>query len=293
MPQFTDTKEDKDTEYKPLVSIITPVRNGIKYLPLCIESVLNQTYPNIEQIFVDGGSTDGSLEMLASYQAKYPNRIRFITRKAKGVGHAVNQGYKTSKGAIIGWLDADDLYEPDAIQTAVEFFRKKPDAYFVYGRCNMIDEKGEVIACFISRDFDVRESLNYWHYIHFAASFYKRQVIEKVGYLNNLGNDLDFFIRVHKQFKMHRIENTLANWRLHGASITLSPGAREKRIVRERLRQDFFLSLRYGGSISAPRNQRYRPAFLSFASSLVEVLRPVLGFVYPLLRKALGRWRYV
>ncbi len=292
MSQFTNTKELNHTASAPLVSIISPVRNGIKYLEICLQSVLNQTYPNIEQIFVDGGSTDGTLEMLASYQAKYPERIRFITGTARGVGHAVNQGYKASKGAIIGWLDADDLYEPDAIQTAVDFFRENADAYFVYGRCNMINEKGEVIACFISRDFDIRESLNYWHYIHFAASFYKREVIERVGYLNNLGNDLDFFIRVHKRFKMHRIENTLANWRLHGTSITLSPGAREKRIVRERLRQDFFLSLKYGGSIFAPRSQRYRPPLLAFAFSMVEGLRPVFGRTYPLLKRILARGLY-
>jgi len=73
VPKSTNNDSRKAEEYSPLVSVVTPVLNGIKYLEECIQSVLNQGYPYIEHIFVDGGSTDGTLEMLASYQARYPD----------------------------------------------------------------------------------------------------------------------------------------------------------------------------------------------------------------------------
>jgi len=285
--QSNDADEKKSPQYNPLVSLITPVRNGIKYLETSIQSVLNQAYPYIEHIFVDGGSTDGTLEMLASYQAKYPDRIRFISGTDKGVGDAVNKGFRIARGDIFCWLDSDDVHEPDAIQTVVEFFRTNPDAYFVFGGCNMINEKGEVIAEFITKDFDLREALNYWHYLVLPATFYKREVIDRVGFFNDLGNDLDFFIRVHKRFKMYRIEKVLSNWRLHGEGISLSRGAREDKIRRERVRQDFFLCIRHGGSIFSPRARRYHPILVT---SVVEGLRPILGWAYPFINKVLERF---
>ncbi|MFC1862204.1 glycosyltransferase family 2 protein [Chloroflexota bacterium] len=270
----------------PLVSIITPVKNGIKYLETCLQSVLNQSYDNIEHIFVDGGSTDGSLEMLASYQSKYPDRIRFISEPDKGVGEAVNKGLKLAKGDIFGWIDSDDVYEPDAIKTVVEFFQANPDACFVFGNCNMLNEKGEVIACFRIKDFDLQEALNDRHYLVFCATFYKREVIERVGGLNALGNDLDFWLRIAKVFELHRIDKMLANWRLHGDSISTRQEEREDKIRKERYRQDYFVSLRHGGSIFSLRSMRYYAMALA---PIIQGLRPVLGRYYPFINKVLGR----
>lgn len=287
-----DTKQ-KGTPSEPLVSIVTPVRNGITYLETCLQSVLNQSYPNIEHIIVDGGSTDGSLDMIERYQAKYADRIRLITGRDKGIGDAVNKGLKAAKGEIMGWIDSDDVYEPDAIRTVVEFFRSHAEAYFVYGGCNMIDEKGKVTSCFIVKDFNLRVALNYSHYVNFCSSFYKRRVLAEAGYFNNLGNDLDFFIRVHRKFRMYRIEPVLANWRLHGGGITGSANARETGIRKERLRQDFFLALRYGGSITSPRASRYTLTLLAEMKErygpLANTLRPVLGWSYPAVKKIVNK----
>lgn len=261
----------------PLVSIVTPVLNGTKYLEECIQSVLKQSYPHIEHIFVDGGSTDGTLERLASYQSKYPDRIRFVTGRDKGIGEAVSKGLKIARGEILGWIDSDDIYEPDAIQTVVEFFRTNRDAYFVFGGCNMIGETGEKIRQFPIRDFDLPKAIHDSYCLVFCAAFYKRAVFEKVGPFNTLGNDLDYWLRTAKVFQLHRIEKVLANWRWHQDSISGSKAAKNARIRKMRLKEDYALGRQYGASIFSPRSQRY------FRFLILDGLHlyPIVNKLYP------------
>ena len=218
---------------------------------------MNQGYPYIEHIFVDGGSSDGTLDMLSNYKTKYPDRIRFVSEPDRGVGEALNRGLKMAKGEIFGWLDSDDVYEADAIMTVVEFFKSNPDAYFVFGEGNIINEAGEVIRKFQTKEFDLAEVINDRCYILLTSAFYRREVIERVGLFNTLGNDVDFWIRVAKQFQMHRIEKILSNWRLHEDSISISGETNKRRMVRQRFREDYLLCRQYGGSIFAPRCRRY------------------------------------
>lgn len=235
---FEERKVNRD---KPLVSIVTPVLNGIKYLEICIQNVLNQTYAHIEHIFVDGGSTDGTLEILLEYKARYPDRIRFISEPDRGVGDALNKGIKMARGEILGWLDTNDVYEPDAVMTAVEFFKLNPNAYFVFGGCNIINEAGEVIGELAIRDGNFKDVINGKEYISLSAAFYKREVLDRVGPFNTLGNNFDFWIRVAQQFPMHRVDKTLCNWRSHKDNIGFSKGARNMEIIRQKVREDYLL----------------------------------------------------
>ena len=245
---------EKTITDNPLVSIITPVLNGIKYLEECVQSVLNQTYPNIEHVFVDGGSSDGTLEMLTSYQSKYPGRIRFISEPDRNAGEAWNKGLKVARGEILGWLGSDDIYEPDAIMTVVEFFRANKSAYFVFGGCNYINEKGGVIGKARTKDFNLKEAINNVCRIPCPSAFYRREVIEKVGWLDTRekGVELDYWIRVGKVFQIHRIEQVLSNFRMHKESFSGSKGA-SKIYVQE----GFIINRRHGGSIFSARVMRY------------------------------------
>lgn len=241
----------------PLVSIVTPVLNGARYLEECFRSVHDQSYRNIEQIFVDGGSTDGTLGMLSALRSRYPERVRFVSEPDRGVGDALNKGLKMARGDIFGWLDSDDVYEEGAIQAVVDFFRRNPDAHFVFGGCVDMNESGEVIRRRPVKDWDPEEAINDRHYIVICAAFYRRQVVEAVGHFNSLGNDLDFWIRAGRRFELHRIGRTLSRWRLHGASITTAGTARNRQMDRRRFREDFVLCRQNGGSIFAPRCRRY------------------------------------
>lgn len=270
----------------PLVSIITPVLNGVKYLETCIQNVLTQSYPYIEHIFVDGGSTDGTLDILASYKARYPDRIRFVSEPDRGVGEALNKGFRMAKGEIFGWLDSDDVYEPDAIMTAVEFFRSNPGAYYVFGGCNIINEAGEVIGKVPIKDFNFKKVINGKHRISLNAAFYKREVVERVGAFNTLGNLFDYWIRVAQQFQMHRIEKTLSNYRVHRESLGFGKKASNVELFRQKLREDYLLCRQYGGSIFAPRCRKY---FLFIILNKLGLFH----FVNRRIRLGLRRYRFV
>ena len=278
--QFAGINKKKGNKDNPLVSIITPILNGIKYLEACTQSVLTQSYPYIEHIFVDGGSTDGTLEMLSNYQAKYPNRIRFISEPDKGSGEAWNKGLRMAKGEIFGELGSDDMSEPEAIQAVVEFFRANPGAFFVFGECNYINETGEVTGKGKTKDFDLEEIIKVECYVPTPSSFYRREVIEKIGFYDALGNDLDYLIRVGKVFQIHRIEKVLANFRVHEASATTGSFKKTRKMW---LREDCLVSRRYGGGIFSGYCRRY------YWFVIIEGLRPILGFAYPLIKKVLRK----
>jgi len=286
-PQSASFGEKKGNINNLLVSIITPVLNGIKYLEPCIQSILNQSYPHIEHIFVDGGSTDGTLDMLSSYQARYPDRIRFISEPDEGVGEALNKGLRTAKGEVLGWLGSDDTYQLDAIQTVVEFFTANPGAYFVFGDCNFINETGEITGKYPTSDFNLEEVINDICMVPTSASFYRREVFEKVGFYDTLGNDLDYLIRVGKVFQIHRVEKVLSNFRVHPESQTGARGNHQmwlpglRRSQKMWLREDYIVGRRHGGSIFSPRSRRY------YQFVITEWLRPILGFAYPFIKKLL------
>jgi glycosyltransferase involved in cell wall biosynthesis len=286
LSQPANTDGNKGTIDGLLVSIITPVLNGVKYLEDCIQSVLSQTYPHIEHIFIDGGSTDGTLEMLRSYQAKYPERIRVISEPDRSAGEAWNKGLRMAKGEIFGWLGSDDIYEPDTIQTVMEFFRKNPDAYFVFGGCNFINEKGEIIGKAQIKDFDLKEAINDTCYIPCPSAFYRREIIKKVGSMDTTINacDLDYWIRVGKVFQIHRIEKLLSNFRLHKDSVSGSKEAGKMYAL-----EGYIISRRHGGRIFSPRARLYfmsvildRLGLYYFALFVVAKLRR-----YPFINKVL------
>lgn len=277
--QFLGTDENKGTLDNPLVSIITPALNGVKYLEPCLQSVLTQGYPYIEHIIVDGGSTDGTLEMLSSYQAKYPDRIRFTSELDEGPWEAWNKGIKMARGEILNWLGSDDMSEAGAIQTVVDFFRANPDAFFVFGDCNIMNENGEITGKYAIRDFNLHELIHkYGCMVPTPSSFYKREVIEKVGFYVDIGRDYDYLIRIGKIFPIHRIEKVLSRFRAHEGSRTAGSSNKTKKMA---LREDCITSRRHGGGIFSG----YCKAYYKFA--IFEGLRPVLGFTYPFIKKLL------
>ncbi len=279
--KFAGIDGKSDTPNRPTVSIITPVLNGIKYLEACITSVLNQNHPNIEHIFVDGGSTDGTLEMLSNYQVKYPDRIRFISEPDQGTGEAWNKGLKMASGQIFGWLGADDMSEPGAISAVVDFFKDNPDAYFVFGECNFINGDGKIIMKSITRGFNLKKIINDANWIPCTSAFYRREVVERVGWFDNfIGSDRDYWIRIGKIFPIHRIERVLSNFRIHEGSATTG-SSRNTRLIH--IRNDYLITRRHGGSMFSHFGRRY------YYWVIVERLRPVLGFSYPLLERILRK----
>jgi glycosyltransferase involved in cell wall biosynthesis len=274
-------------EYSPLVSIITPILNNVQYLKSCIETVLNQTYPNVEHIFIDGGSTDGTKEMLAKYNKQYPDKVRFISEVDECRDAAANKGIRIARGEIFGALGSDDLYEPDAIQAVIEFFGTNPDACFVYGTGNYIDEKGRFIKQIPTRDFSLKSFINGNMFVNMTSTFYKREVFERVGLLYvtpeaALVCDTDFVIRVGRVFTLYRIEKVLSSSTMHHWKFSGDSWVRQKLAIRN----NYFICKKNGASILSWASRTY------YQSLTIDWLRPVLGFTYPFIEKMVDERRF-
>mgnify|MGYP001593414664 CR=1 FL=1 len=203
-----------------MISIITPTKNCRKYIEECIKSSLNQSYFDVEHLFIDGGSSDGTREFIREYESKYPAKIKFIAQTGVGIGEAWNQGLAAAKGEILGWIGADDSFVPDAFSIVVEFFNKNPDAFFVYGGQNFIDKHGNIIISCLPEPFNYETLLNKKQMICTTSAFYRKQVIDTVGLIDPMGNDFDFYLRVAQKFRIYSINFILSNFRIHEESQT-------------------------------------------------------------------------
>jgi len=213
-------------ERQPLISIITPSLNQRRFIEATIDSVLSQDYPRIEYIVVDGGSTDGTLDVLA----KYEGRLQWISEPDRGQSDAINKGFRRAKGEILAWLNSDDTYLPGAVRSAVDHLVAHPDCAMVYGDGYLIDEEGRV-----TRRFPATEPFDLWRlvyvvdYILQQSAFFRREAVEAVGYLDerlHWGMDWDLFIKIGKRFRVDYLPRPMANLREHGAAKTFSGGTR-------------------------------------------------------------------
>lgn len=164
------------------VSIITPSFNQAPFLKQCIESVLNQDYPNIEYIIIDGGSNDGSVDIIKQFE---DNIAYWISEADEGQSHAINKGFEKASGEIIAWLNSDDLYFPDAVSTAVKRFEENQNLSLFYGNCVFIDKEGAFLRYFTETEsYNKHRLLNYSDYIMQPTTFFKRKHWKNVGKLD-------------------------------------------------------------------------------------------------------------
>lgn len=199
---------------KPLVSIVTPSFNKGPFIEETIRSVRNQTYTNIEYIVVDGGSTDETLSILK----KYGGLLKWVSEPDQGQSDAINKGWRMAQGEIIAYLNADDTYTPDAVETVVRYFSDHSDAGVVYGNGIMTDEDGRFLEDGLASEFSLRELIYCRDYILQPAVFLRRSVYEKIGGVDehlHLAMDLDYWIRAGLHFRMVHIPHTLAVARVY------------------------------------------------------------------------------
>lgn len=207
---------------QPLVSIITPSFNQARYLEATIQSVLSQNYLGIEYMVVDGGSNDGSVDVIKKYESKL---AWWVSEKDTGQTDAINKGFARAKGEILAWINSDDTYEPGAVSAAVKYLQQHPEVGMVYGDCNFINESGHVIGKFGSAQTNYRLLRQGYVHIPQQTMFFRADLWRQVGPLDPsfyFAMDYDLWTRIAVRSEIRYLPQTWANFRLHTSGKTIA-----------------------------------------------------------------------
>ena len=220
---------------EPLVTIVTPSFEQARFLPDAIESVAAQGRPDIEHIVIDGGSRDGSVEILR----RQGDRLRWISEPDGGQADAINKGFAMARGQIFGWINSDDILLPGAVDAAVEAFRADPWLGLVYGQGYTMDEQGRRLEPFaLAEPFNLRRLIHFGDTILQQTAFFRRSAFEAVGGLDAglyWALDWDLFIRLGGRFPARMLEREMGVIRLYDSTKTASGGLRRVREIRAML----------------------------------------------------------
>ena len=212
----------------PKISIVTPCLNQASYLESAMRSVLAQEYPNLEYIVMDGGSRDGSVEII---QRHAPRLAHWESAPDAGQADAIYRGFQRSTGEILGWLNSDDILLPGCLHKAAQCFRAHPKVECVVGGSVMIDSQGRVIRtprglpwCYPGPrvTFHTLLFMGCWGFTQ-PASFWRRQAFFEVGGFDaslRFCFDYDMYLRLAKRHPFGRLKEFLAGFRVHEASKT-------------------------------------------------------------------------
>lgn len=208
---------------QPLVSIVTPSFKHAKFIERTIQSVLSQDYPNIEYIICDGGSNDGTVEIIKRYEKKL---AWWVSEKDKGQTDAINKGFAHAKGEILAWINSDDTFQPHAIKEAVSWFEKQPNVSAIYSQANYIAENDRVIGKFPTAQTDLKKLQRGYVHVPQQCCFFKADLWKKVGPLDSsfyFAMDYDLWVRLAREAPMKYVpECTWGNFRLHSDAKTIS-----------------------------------------------------------------------
>ncbi len=234
----------------PLVSIVTPSFNQARFVEAAMDSVLSQSYPSIEYIVVDGGSGDGTVDIIRRYGSRL---AWWISESDRGQTDAINKGMAHANGAILAWLNSDDVYLPGAVAAAVDCFKEYPEAGLIYGDADYINEAGRPIGKFPAAQTDYRRLRQGYVHIPQQAAFFRGDLWRTVGPLDPsyyFAMDYDLWVRIAQRAQLKYVQQTWANFRLHSGGKTI---AADDRCWPEMLRVHY----RDGGSFLSAIVARY------------------------------------
>lgn len=217
----------------PSISIVTPCLNAAGTIEEALASVRAQGYPRVEHVVVDGGSTDGTVELL-----RHAEGVRFVSEPDRGRADAVNKGVAMTTGEVIGWLNADDRYEPGALLGVGHALAADPSAMWATGYCRIIGADGQEIRAPITayKNFLLRR----WsfplyltqNFVADPATFIRRSALEAAGPLDErylISHDYDLWLRVARRHAPLVLRRTLAGFRMTEGTASMAGFERQFR----------------------------------------------------------------
>lgn len=207
----------KDLNY-PKISVVTPSYNQGEFLERTILSVLNQNYPNLEYIIIDGGSADSSVEIIKKYE-KYLSY--WVSEKDKGQSEAINKGFSRATGEIFAWLNSDDIYLPKVFYKVLKKFKQEFEIDLIFGNVYLIDDFDNIIRELRFTKFDFSMLIYEGGNLHQTGTFWTKNIYHKVGGLSvnyDFCMDFDFFCKVANKGRLLYIKEFLSGFRIHPSS---------------------------------------------------------------------------
>ncbi len=204
------------TKKLPKISIITPSYNQGQFIEETILSVINQNYPNLEYIIIDGGSTDNSVEIIKKYQHKL---TYWVSEPDKGQTHAINKGIKKATGEIITWLNSDDYYQPEILHYVARKYTDKKWSFFFQGAARSIDNKGKELKIIFPIVFTEKIKTPFKVRMPQPASFFTIELYKKFGTFDedlHYAMDMDFWLFIaYSNIPMYKTDKIITNFRIH------------------------------------------------------------------------------
>lgn len=199
----------------PKISIVTVNYNKVQYLERTIQSVLNQDYPNLEYVIIDGGSTDGSVDIIK----KYSDRLAFwISEPDEGMYYALRKGFEHTTGEILAWINSDDMYHRNAFYSVAEIFSSFPQVEWLTGMSTHWDEMDRCMYVFQSRYFSRAQFLSGdYRFVQQESSFWRRSLYEKSGGINTqykLAGDFSLWMQFSRHAKMYVVDALIGGFRV-------------------------------------------------------------------------------
>lgn len=268
---------------QPLVSVIMPVYNTGEYLVHALESILHQTYPNVEFIIVDDASTDTSWKILKAYAAKYPSIRIFRNKTNRGISETVKKAISKAKGTYLARMDADDIALPQRLEKQVAYLEKHPETVAVGGQCLLIDKNNTVTG---KKTFPQNFEEIYRYSFQFVPVQQPTLMIAKdrlpkdfVYYVDgmNTAEEVELFFKLFQYGKVENLGDVVLKYRLH-----------DKNTSFLNIRQTFLLTLI--SRLKATYKYGYKPCFSDAVITLLQTIavlilpRRVSLSLYKLLR---------
>jgi glycosyltransferase involved in cell wall biosynthesis len=200
------------------LSVITPVFNGVRFIEFCIRNVIEQICPDAEHIIIDGGSTDGTVDIIRRYADEYPH-IRWVSERDRGQSDAMNKGISMASGGVLGILNVDDYYEPGVLCEVIEMFEDLPEPTLLVGNCNVWDDDDKLIH--VNKPAKLSLLLLLMQYIRAfpanpSAYFYHKSLHEKIGLYDveeHYGMDVHFIFKAAQAAHVKYVDALWGNYR--------------------------------------------------------------------------------